>query len=112
MGRRWAEGDPSPLCINPCPLLLNGHCFSVLKSANTSYSAKVDDNSTREQTLLDLAWKVDDLSRLSTTSRNALVEISSLKELFEDANTNMIVRNIGRRLSLLRVLLTTFVKGK
>lgn len=38
-------------------------------------------------TLLDLAWKVDDLSRLSTSGRSALVEISSLKELFEDANT-------------------------
>ena len=86
-------------------------CHAVLKSTNTTYSSKVEDTSTREQTLLELAWKVDDLSRLSARARNMLVEMAALKEFIEDENNDLVIGNVGRRLSQLHINMTAFVQG-
>lgn len=82
--------------------------YPALQSTSDSYSSKVNDGSSKQSTLLELAWKLDDLSRLSTDGRKLLVEIVSLKELLTSEITST---NIGKRLSQLYESLQAFVKG-
>ena len=57
--------------------------------------------------MLDLAWKVDELSRLNTTGRSIVVELQCLLEMLkddQDANVGSTVDKIGESL-------TAFLKG-
>ena len=67
----------------------------------------------KQQTLLELAWKLDDLSRLSTDGQRILVEVVAMKELHTDETTTAAAAasNIAKRLSLLYQSLQEFVRG-
>ena len=67
--------------------------------------------SASEKILLDLAWKVDDLSRLSSNGRALLTEIMCMNELLQNPN-NIISANVARKLSKLQEKLKEFVKGE
>lgn len=71
----------------------------------------MDSGSAKEKTLVNLAWEVDDLSRLSQSGRHLLVELGTVSDLLEDASTNLVQINVARRLTQLRQTLLTFVKG-
>ncbi len=81
--------------------------YAALKSANDEYASKVRTGSAKENTLLNLAWKVDDLSRLSTDGRSMLIEVASIK----DTGCSIISANAARRLTKLHEKLVEFLKG-
>ena len=82
-----------------------------MRSVNDKYSAKVESGSVSERTLLDLAWKVDDLSRLSTSGRSLLMESVCLIELLQSPNVDVVCSNVAKRLTKLQERLKDFVKG-
>ena len=90
-------------------------CYSYLdvelQKTSDSYASKVKDGSSKEKTLLELAWKLDDLSRLSTDGRKMLVEMVSLKDLLPDRTTNIAAKNIVRRLVQLHQSLFAYIRG-
>ena len=88
------------------------HIITELRSVNDKYSAKVGSGSASEKMLLDLAWKVDDLSRLSSSGRSLLMEIMCVTELLQSLNLDVVSSNIARRLTKLQERLKGFVKGK
>lgn len=87
--------------------------FIALEEANCDYSSKVAaGESTKEKTLLTLAWNVDDLSRLNQLGHKKLVELIALKESLDNTSTDLIASNVARRLTQLHENhLLTFVKG-
>ena len=85
---------------------------AALKSANDEYSSKLRSGCAKETTLLDLAWKVDDLSRLSSSGRLLLTEVVSIKELLEKPNPDITGSNVARRLNNLQERLVELVKGE
>lgn len=60
---------------------------------------------------MNLAWTVDDLSRLSQSGRTLLVELVIIKEMLEDWTTDLVAKNVARRLTQLHLSLITFIKG-
>ena len=82
-----------------------------MRSVSDTYSAKVESGSASEKTLLDLAWKVDDLSRLSTNGRSLLMEIVCWIELLQSANVDVVCSYVAERLTKLQERLKKFVKG-
>ena len=65
--------------------------FIPLKEGNCDYSKKfAARESTKEKTLLTLAWNVDNLSCLNQLGRNKLVELIALKELLDNTSTDLI----------------------
>ena len=85
--------------------------LTALQTTNTEYSLKVQSGTAQDKTLFDLGWTIDDLSRLSESGRNLLVEIVAVQELLEDVNTDLVSRNITKRLTNISESLLTFVKG-
>ena len=61
--------------------------------------------------MFNLGWSIDDLSRLSESGHNLLVEIVAVQELLEDVNTDLVSRNIAKRLTNISERLLIFVKG-
>ena len=83
--------------------------IAALQKASDSYSAKID--SASEKKIVQLAWNVDDLNRLSSLGRSMRTEVVSLKEVLEDSSTDIIALNIARKLCDLKKKLSEFVKG-
>ena len=88
------------------------HFTLALKIASNEYSKKVQTEGTQQKTLLDLAWKLDDLSRLSQDGRALSVDIQSLLERLEDTALDYVASNIPRQLTRLQEKLAVFLKGK
>lgn len=82
-----------------------------MNSVNDHYSSKVISGSASEKTLLDLAWKVDDLSRLSGNGPTMLTEIMCIVELLQSPNLDDVGSNVARRLTKLQDRLVEFVRG-
>lgn len=80
-----------------------------MQKASDTYSASVDCGS--EKKLLQMAWDVDDLSRLSTSGRSLRTEVITLKEMLEDPSSDILTLNVARRLCTLKNKLSDFVKG-
>ena len=61
------------------------HVFILaLEAANIEYSTKLQKEGTQQKTLLSLAWKLDDLSRLSQDSQALGVEITTKIDALEN----------------------------
>ena len=83
--------------------------IAALQKASDSYSAKVD--SASEKKVVQLAWNVDDLNRLSSLGRSMRTEVISLKEILEDSSTDIVALNVAGKLYDLKKRLSEFVKG-
>lgn len=97
-----------PCCTNTCKC--NSLLNVGLQTANDEYLKKID--GAQQKTLGDLAWKVDDLTRLSQNGRALLVDVTTKIELLEDRTTDCASANIPRQLTRLREKLIMFVKGR
>ena len=64
--------------------------YTALQKANDEYSKKVESGSAKEKTLLNLAWKVDDLSRLNQSGRQLLVDVTTKVEMIDDESTDIV----------------------
>ena len=60
--------------------------------------------------LLDLAWKVDDPSRLSSSGHSLLMEIMCVTGLLQSLNLDVVSSNVARRLTKLQERLKGFCK--
>ncbi len=85
--------------------------LAALKKCNDAYSAKVRSGS-HEKTLLNLAWNVDDLQKLSAGGRVLRTDLATLKDVLEDADADIIALNVAKKLTLVHKKLLEFVKGK
>ena len=83
---------------------------TALQTANDEYSKKVHSEGVQQKTLIDLAWKLDDLSRLSQNGRALLVDVTTKIELLEKETTDFVFANIPRQLTRLCEQLIMFVK--
>ena len=87
------------------------HLFSELSTANSEYTPKLAQGKGTDKVLRNLAWKVDDLSRLNEGSRKMHTESQQISELAEGAEEGFLARNAPRRLSLLRKKMLEFLQG-
>ena len=83
-----------------------------MEIANNDYSKKLQTEGTQQKTLLDLAWKLDDLSRLSQDGRALSVDIQSLLEHLEESAFDYVASNIPRQLTRLQEKLIAFLKSE
>ena len=74
-------------------------------------SAKVRSGS-HEKTLLNLAWNVDDLQKLSASGRVLHTDLATLKDVLENADANIIALNVAKKVSLVQKKLLELVKGE
>ena len=82
-----------------------------MKKTTNDYSAKVG-NGSHEKTLLQLAWNLDDLQRLSALGREIRTELAVLMDILQDvSDADIIALNIARRVALMQKNLLEFVKG-
>lgn len=86
--------------------------YIALKSGNDEYSSKVHGGSAKQNTLLDLAWKVDELNTLSSNGHSLRTEVVSIKELLDNPNSDILGANVARRLTNLHERLVAFVRGE
>ena len=86
--------------------------LAALKKCNDAYSAKVRSGVSHEKTLLNLAWNVDDLQKLSAGGRVLRTDLATLKDVLEDADADIIALNVAKKLTLVHKKLLEFVKGK
>ena len=84
---------------------------AVLQESTTQYSEKVKARTARDKELLNLGWKVDELSHLSEDGRNIMVEVTRVLELLNDDKSDLVALNMAKRLSELSVSLETMLKG-
>ncbi len=75
------------------------------------YSKKVEKVGAQEKTLLQLAWNLDDLSRLSQDGRKLKIEVAAKIKFLQDPNPDLISANFPRQLHQLHESLVAFVKG-
>lgn len=61
--------------------------------------------------MINLAWKIKELTDLNESGRNLLVEVNTLICNLEDVNYNQEERNIPRQLTQIRQKLRTFIKA-
>lgn len=85
---------------------------AALQTANDEYSKKVQSEGTQEKTLIDLAWKLDDLPRLSQNGRTLLVDDTTKIQLLEDQTTDFVSANIPWQWTQVCEQLIMFVKGR
>ena len=88
------------------------YVFAALKKTNEEYAEKVRSGSAKENTLLDLAWKVDELSRLSSSGHSLRTEVVTMKELLENPTSDIAGTNAARKLTNLHKGLVDFAKGE
>ena len=88
------------------------HVFAALKKTNEEYAEKVRSGSAKENTLLDLAWKVDELSRLSSSGHSLRTEVVTMKELLENPTSDIAGTNAARKVMNLHKGLVDFAKGE
>lgn len=68
----------------------------ALKSPNDQYSTKLQKEGTQQKTLLDLAWKRDDLSRLLQIGRELSVTIPIKIDNLKDPSIDFVTSNMPR----------------
>ena len=88
------------------------YVFAALKKTNEEYAEKVRSGSAKENTLLDLAWNVDELSRLSSSGHSLRTEVVTMKELLENPTSDIDGANAARKLTNLHKGLVDFTKGE
>ena len=67
---------------------------------------------THERTLVQLAWKVDDLQKPSTCGRAIRTETATLIDVLEEVAADLIALNVARKIALVQKQMLHFVKGE
>ena len=83
--------------------------YTALQERNKEYSEK-QGTGAATQSMLKLAWDVQELATINDMGRCILVECQVLLDKLNDPVYNAIEDNLARRLSSLRGQMTTFVK--
>ncbi len=83
----------------PVPSMMDSF-LAALKKCNDAYSAKVRSGGSHEKTLLNLAWNVDDLQKLSAGGRVLRTDLATLKDVLEDADADIIALNVAKKLTV------------
>ncbi len=83
-----------------------------MKKSNDKLQEKLSSGKkTSDKDLFSLSWTVDELSRLNRDGRDMYVELLSITDLLKDKTTDVIQRNMARRLSTLyQVHLKTWLR--
>ena len=85
-------------------------CYPLaLQERNKEYSVK-QGTRTATQSMLKLAWDIQELATINDMSRSILVECQVLVEKLNDPVYDTVEDNLARRLTSLRGQMTTFVK--
>ena len=96
--------------LNTSVLVINFYTFaSVLRERNNQYSEK-QASGAATQTMLKLAWDIQELSALNDMGRSMLVECQVLRDKLSDPVYDAIVDNLPRKLASLRGQMTAFMK--
>lgn len=80
----------------------------ALQSANEVYYKKLTESHT-DSVLMNLAWNVDELSRLNQEGRKLLGEVSVVKQKLHESD--LVSNNVTRQVTRLQENLITFLKG-
>lgn len=83
-------------------------CVLALQSANEVYCKKLTESYT-DSALMNLAWIVDELSRLNQEGRKLLGEVSVVKQKLHESD--LVSNNVTREVTRLQENLITFLKG-
>ncbi len=83
-----------------------------MKKSNDKLQEKLSSGKkTSDKDLFSLSWTVDELSRLNRDGRDMYVELLSITDLLKDKTTDVIQRNMARRLSTLQSKCISFFRG-
>ena len=82
-----------------------------MQEALDAYTAKLEAGNATDQTLFSLGWTVEELKHLNEDGQKLLVELKVIQDLVSDPDTDLVGRNIPRRLTTFREKLAIFVKS-
>ena len=81
-----------------------------LVTVNSEYSEKVDSGNCSDKLLMHLAWDVKELSDLSDTARQMIVNLNTTEVKLADPTYDAVVDNLPRQLTSLREAVCKFLK--
>ena len=81
-----------------------------LTKANAAYSEKQQSGRSSEKTLINLAWKVKELTDLNESGRGLLRKVVAMVDLLTQQQQSLREENVPRRLAAIRKELSVFVK--
>ena len=82
-----------------------------MKNSNDSYSSKLQSEKYKEKDLINLAWKIKEVSELDEIGRQCYREISTLASRIELNHYLWEEENIPRQIKNIRQRVITFIKG-
>ena len=87
------------------------HCHIELKRSNDIYSSKLQSEKYKEKELINLAWKIKELSELDDISRKCYRDMEDLARRIDENACLWQEENIPKKLKSIRQKLITFIKG-
>ena len=91
-------------------IVISTFAIALIK-ATASYTEKQQAGKSNEKHLINLAWKMNELSMLNENGRKLLVDTKCLVDKFQNPCCDWVEGNIPRQLSSLQQRVTTFIRG-
>lgn len=84
--------------------------WASLQVKSKRYLEKQQAEKVNEKTMLELAWDVEELSKLNETGRQLIVDGKTLLDKSQDPNYDKVADNFGRKLSTFKDQSVAFLK--